>query len=81
MREEEEFVPDYSGCENEEGLCIYFSHSHSGHRCCNYCVLTGKLRGCPPGKDCKRRETDGTAILRDIDALDQRDEEEDGYDL
>ena len=35
------------------GGCIYRGKV-SGTSCCNYIFITGKSRGCPPGRDCTR---------------------------
>lgn len=57
MREEEEFVPDYSGGIQGGQRCAWLSAR--ADKACNFCTLTGKLRGCPPGKTCKHRQFGG----------------------
>ena len=32
--------------------CHYYRGVNPGAKCCNYLLMTGKVRPCPPGKKC-----------------------------
>ena len=42
-------------------LCYYHGHNPFMGIICDYILITGKMRGCAPGKNCKRVKS----ILRD----------------
>ena len=37
--------------------CIYMGWVGSWYGCCNYLLMTGKCRPCPPGKECTVKTT------------------------
>lgn len=50
-------VPDCKGCIYYRPLCNRV-HVTAG-RACHYCLDNGRMRGCPPGKNCTQKRTEG----------------------